>query len=88
MTTEDLNRKLLDKPFRPFRIKLTTGSTVDVLEPHYLMLGETTGIVAVEMAKDVDGNPIVKRWRTISLDHIVQYDDLDVESSEPKRRRK
>lgn len=77
MNYRDLNRKLHDEPFRPFRIKLVNGTAYDVVEPWMVMVGETSAIVATNKRKDDTGYEVVTDWRTISIDHIIEFSDIE-----------
>lgn len=39
MTYHDLYRKLDDQPFQPFRIRLSNGSSIDIIEPGAVIVG-------------------------------------------------
>jgi hypothetical protein len=88
MRTEDLNHKIYDRPFRPFRIHLSDGSTIPVMNGGLVLVGESSAIVPTEVGHDSDGHPTVRRWRTIALAHIVQFSDVDkpVTGKRPKKR--
>jgi len=77
MSPADINQRLYDQPFRPFRIHLTDGSSIAVTNAGTLSVGETSAIVPVELGRDSNGHPLVKRWRTVALAHIVQFSDID-----------
>ena len=77
MTTEDGNRRLFDQPFRPFRIHLSDGSSIPIVNAGRVIVSDTTAILPVETGRDADGHPMVKRWRTVSLPHRVQFSDID-----------
>ena len=77
MSPADINQRLYDQPFRPFRIHLTDGSSLAVTNAGTLSVGETSAIVPVELGRDSNGHPLVKRWRTVALAHIVQFSDID-----------
>jgi len=77
MTLQDIHEHLYDRPFRSFRIHLSDGSSVPVVNPALLILSETSAVLPVETGKDPEGHPLVKRWRTIAIAHIVQFSDVD-----------
>jgi hypothetical protein len=72
-----LNQRLYTVPFRPFRIHLSDGSSVPVTNAGTVLVGESSVIVPVELGRDSAGYPLVKRWRTVALAHMVQFSDLD-----------
>jgi len=49
---------------------------------------ESSVILPVEIGHDSEGFPLVKRWRTVALAHMVQFSDLDEPVSGKGRRRK
>ena len=88
MTTRDLNHRLYDQPFRPFRIHLGDGTTIPVVNAGLALVGPSSAVLPVELGRDPDGFPVVNRWRTIALSHIVQFSDVDepVTGKRPKGR--
>lgn len=76
-----------DHPFKPFRVHLSDGSRLDVTEAGMMVVGATSAVLPSVWGKDEDGYRIAKHWRTISLDHIVQFGDID-ETIENKRRKR
>jgi hypothetical protein len=88
MTSSDLNRRLYDIPFRPFRIHLSDGSSIPVNNGNMILVEESSAIVPTEMGHDPEGYPLVKRWRTVALSHMVQFSDVDepIADKRPKKR--
>lgn len=89
MTATDLNQRLYDTPFRPFRIRLSDGSNIPVMNAGMVLVGQTSAILPTELGHDSEGFPLVRRWRTVTLSHIVQFSDVDepVSGKRPKKRR-
>jgi hypothetical protein len=87
MTATDLNHRLYDTPFRPFRVHLSDGSNIPV-NAGMVLVGESSAVLPTEVGHDSDGYPLVRRWRTISLAHIVQFSGADepVTGKRPKKR--
>jgi hypothetical protein len=83
----DLIRKLNDAPLRPFRIKLSNSTTIDVLEPGAVIVGETSAVLPVEWGVDERKYRIALNWKTISIDHIVEFQELNPPRSNEKRKR-
>ncbi|MDB5289321.1 MAG: hypothetical protein JWL69_562 [Phycisphaerales bacterium] len=77
MTAVDLNERIYDQPFRAFRIHLSDGSSIPVMNAGMVMVSETSAILPVETGHDAHGHPLVKRWRTVALAHITQFSDVD-----------
>jgi hypothetical protein len=85
MSYHDLARKLNDVPFRPFRIRLSNSSTVDIHEPDSVIVGESSAVVPVEMVIDDRGVRVARDWKTISISHIVEFIDPK-EDQRPRRK--
>jgi len=77
MTPVDINERLYDKPFRPFRIHLSDGSSIPVLNAGMVIVSDTSAILPTETGNDAHGHPLVKRWRTVALAHITQFSVVD-----------
>ena len=88
MSNHDLLRKLADVPFRPFRIKLSNATTIDVTDPGSVIVGDTSAVVPVDVYLDDQGFRIVRNWKTIALSHIVEFTDLEPKSGGSKPRKK
>jgi hypothetical protein len=63
MLHQDLQRRLRSKPFEPFRMFLTDGTTCDIRHPEVLLVGKRTAILgltsdpqdtAFDQAVDID----------------------------------
>ncbi len=87
MTYHDLLRKLNDEPFKPFRLKLSNSTTIDVLEPGSVIVGKTSAVLPVQTMLDERGYRVVENWKTISISHIVEFSDLETKDRGPKRKR-
>lgn len=87
MTYRDLLNKLQDKPFRPFRVWLSTGSAIDVLDPGTVVVGPTRAIMPLEAVPREHGYYVVLRWRTVALGHMAEFIDIDPPKSGSKRKR-
>jgi hypothetical protein len=83
MTYLDLQRKLHDNPFKPFRIRLANNTIYDVLEPWMITIGQSRAIVVTQVRKDDFGYETAMDWRTISIAHILEFSDL-----EPRKRQR
>jgi hypothetical protein len=80
MTYHDLYRKLHDEPFKPFRLRLSNSTVIDVVDPGSVIVGESSAVLPVEMVQDDRGVRIARNWKTISISHIVEFTDLDVKA--------
>lgn len=88
MTYHNLQRKLNENPFKPFRIKLVNNSTYDVTEPWMIFLGETSAIIATQTRTDDRGYHVALDWRTISISHILELIDIPSNSERSQKRKK
>lgn len=77
MRPEDLLDRLEDKPFRPFRIHLSDGSTLEVPEAGMLIIGMSSAVLPSKWGQDEEGRRLAKHWRTVALSHMVQFTDLE-----------
>lgn len=88
MRAADVTRKLEDRPFTPFRIHMSDGSTYDVNDAGMLLVGMSSAILPVRYGKDEEGRRIVRDWRTLAIAHMVQFSDLSGNGRSNGRRRK
>ncbi len=86
MTYLDLQRKLHDQPFKPFRIKLVNNTTYDIPESWMIIAGDSSAVVVTQVRKDERGYRVAMDWRTISIAHILEFQDLPP-APEAKRKR-
>jgi hypothetical protein len=86
MRVRDLLNKLHDKPFQPFRARLTNNSTIDVLDPNTVVVGPSSAIMPIETTRDSSGYYDVARWRTVALAHIIGFVDIDLPKSHTRQR--
>jgi hypothetical protein len=77
MSPRTLLNKLHGAPFRPFRVRLTNNTTLDVNDPGVVMVGPTSAIMPIQTTKDDLGYTLVTQWRTVALSHIVEFADLE-----------
>ncbi len=84
MTYLDLQQKMHDHPFKPFRIRLVNNTTYDVFEPWMVTIGRTSAIVVTRIAKDDRGYVLADDWRTVSIDHMLEFQDIHVK---PQKRK-
>jgi hypothetical protein len=85
MSPDDLERKLTERPFQPFRVKLSNNSAIDVQSPGDLVMGQTSVTMPMDVRRDDKGYEVARSWRTISIAHIVEF--IDIEPSKNSRRR-
>lgn len=79
MAPQDIRRKLYDEPFRPFRVFISDGATVDVKNcaDAYVSLTE------FEVGVDPDEFDVPRRSVYISPNHVTRIDPLAPNAQEP-----
>ena len=75
MTPEDLKEHLRKKPFVPFRITLTDGSTHDVRHPELCMVGRRSVEIGVGV-KENDPDLLFDRIVHADVFHVVKVEPL------------
>ena len=91
MKAEDLSQRLFDRPFKPFRMHLSDGKVVkvvDVRQPMMVILSRSTAILPTRFGKDDLGHPLAIDWQTVALAHIVRFSDLRNGSQRPRDQRR
>ena len=86
MTYHDLARKLNEKPFKAFRIKMVNNTAIDVHDPGMVILGESSEFLVTQSRQDERGYRVALDWRTISISHILEFSDID-EKQTPRKRK-
>lgn len=84
----DLQKRLEDQPFQPFRIHLTDGTIINVERPGMVIVGIATAVLPTEYKIDGDGARVATDFRTINLRHIVQFSDVPAKSSGQRRKKR
>lgn len=74
MRAHDLLRWLRYRPFRPFRLLVTTGVAYDVLHPELMLVGNST--ITLELSDPKTLFFAARREVEISLAHIVQLQEI------------
>lgn len=74
MNPDDLRDYVRRKPFEPFRLHLTDGSTFDIRHPEMILIARRT--VAVGLPASA-GSTEADRITTISILHIVRAEPIE-----------
>ncbi len=78
ITAADLREKAKQQPFVPFRIWMSSGQSVDVLHPEFIMIGKRFAIVGKPLhAGDSEFDGV----QQLSILHITAVELLGSESS-------
>ena len=86
VTYLDLQRRIHDKPFRPFRIRLVNNTTYDITEPWMVTVGESSAVIVTRARTDDQGYQTALDWRTVSIAHMLEFSDLETKEQERKRK--
>lgn len=77
MTYLDLQRRLHDLPFKPFRIRLVNNTSYDVMEPWMVTVGESSAVIVTRSRKDDAGYELALDWRTVAIAHMLEFSDIE-----------
>lgn len=64
MTFRKVGEYVEAEPFRPFRIKMASGSTFEIRHPEMILVGRTSARIYTSAADDSGGG---ERWHDVSL---------------------
>ncbi len=81
MDPKELATALRRRPFVPFRLTFTEGSTVEVRYPELCLAGQRSAVIGFPAPGDPD--LLYERSVTIDLLHVVKMEPL--EASSPSR---
>jgi len=87
MSPQDLYNKLHDEPFKPFRVRLSNKTEIDVLEAGSVIVSPTSAIMPLEYVDGERGLKLVLRWKTVALNHMVEFIDIEPKKNGSKRRK-
>jgi len=88
MTYHDLLRKLNDRPFKPFRIRMVNSTIYDISEPWMIVPGESSAIILANPAfREDKGYQVVHDWKTVSIHHMAEFSDIRSKGNGRERRR-
>lgn len=79
MFPDDLLTALHRRPFEPFRIQVSDGTTYDVRHPELVMVGLGAVIVGVPPAGL--NKPVYERTETVALAHVVKLLPLTAQAA-------
>lgn len=80
MGPEDLNELTRARPFVPFRIHMTGGTTYDILNPEFISVGRR---IATIFRRPDPSVPYFETGLWISLVHIVKVETIDPPVPQP-----
>jgi hypothetical protein len=74
MSPKDLKARIQQRPFIPFRLVLTEGTSYDVCHPEFFMLGKRSAIIGLTKEPQAD---FYDATVMVDLLHIVRIEPLD-----------
>ena len=81
MSPVDMLRALRQKPFTPFRVEVSDGSSYEIRHPELVMVGLGAVIIGIPAA----GQPqVYERAETVSLGHVVKLIPRESTASKPQ----
>lgn len=80
ITPQRLARYLLAEPFRPFRIRLTTGQVLEIRDPDMVALGRSTAQIDTYLSDDPELSK--QREQEIPLHQVESVELLDVTTAQ------
>lgn len=75
MTQQELQDAARRRPFKPFRLVVTTGATYDVRHPDLIMVGRRSAVFGVTTNPN---GTVYDRTFQVDLLHIVGIEELPV----------
>ena len=88
MTHHDLLRKLNDQPFKPFRIRMVNSTVYDITEPWMIIPGDSSAIILANPAYREDrGYQVVQDWKTVSIQHMIEFSDIHTKRNGSSKRK-
>ncbi len=85
MRRDELIDALRAAPFRPFRLRVSDGTTFDIRHPEMIMVTRHSVVVGIlEAGENGDSQneyPNIERSTTVDLLHVTQIEDLQRRST-------
>jgi hypothetical protein len=76
MPPEEIRNSLKNRPFSPFRIRLSDGRTFDVTNPELVMPGRHLVVIGIKDPADSDPRPLIQSSVTVTLLHVVSLEPI------------
>ena len=86
MTYVDLQQRLHDHPFKPFRIRMVNSTSYEIREPWMIMVGESSAIIAAQTRKDDRGFDLVTDWKRVLIDQMMEFGDIESKRNGSQKR--
>jgi len=80
MAPEELAAAVRRRPFVPFRLTLTEGSTYEIRHPELCMAGRRSAVIGLNPSDETD--LLFARSVTIDLLHVVKLEPLETPTTQ------
>ncbi len=77
MTVQTFRNLLAEKPFKPFRLVMSSGQTYDVRHPEMAMITKTDLLVGI----DIEDDGIPAEFKICSMLHVTAVEPLQSNSN-------
>lgn len=74
MRASDIRARLREKPFTPFRIRLTDGTVHEIRHPDGALVTERNVLIGIKAPEDRPGD--FRDYALVTILHIVQADPV------------
>jgi hypothetical protein len=75
MAPADILQYLRKRPFDPFRVQVSDGTTYDVRHPELVMVGLRS--ISIGVPSPQQSQPVYEHVETVSLQHVVKLLPLE-----------
>jgi hypothetical protein len=76
MPPEEIRNYLRNRPFVPFRIRLSDGRVFDIRNQELVMVGRRIVVIGIPEAGDTESLPLLESSLTVSLLHVVSIEPI------------
>ena len=81
MTTDNLWQRMRRKPFKPFRLHLSSGEIYDIRHPEMMLLSRNSITIAIYDEGDEPGDVLPAREVFVSPLHVTSAEDIPAETT-------
>jgi hypothetical protein len=86
MTFRDLHRRLNDKSFKPFKIRMVNGTVYEIRQPWMVLVGKSSTVIVTQTRKEDKTYEIADDWRTVSISHMIEFSELETGKDGRRKR--
>jgi hypothetical protein len=69
-------------------MKLVNNTVYDITEPWMVVVGRSSAIVVTRSSRDAQGIRVADKWKTVSIAHILEFNDIEQSRNGGKKRRR